>query len=281
MHAAYLFPTLDVFNQFRPIRELTILLTLAAVAMSTAPVAAGTPPPVTPFEASSGRRTPRYDETVSWLRDLSAASPLLEYATFGTSPEGRALPLIVADLRGRFTAEALADRGPDHAVVLVQACIHAGESCGKDAGMLLLRDLAADPALADRLLDHVTLLFIPIFNVDGHERFSAWGRINQNGPEEMGWRVNAANLNLNRDYMKADTVEMRAWLALWRAWLPDFFIDVHSTDGADYQYALTYILETHGNLEAGLTAWTRRYEEDLKYALAAQGWPIFPYVMLK
>ncbi|MBK9470997.1 MAG: M14 family metallopeptidase [bacterium] len=281
MHAAYLFPTLDVFNQFRPIRELTILLTLAAVAMSTAPVAAGTPPPVTPFEASSGRRTPRYDETVSWLRDLSAASPLLEYATFGTSPEGRALPLIVADLRGRFTAEALADRGPDHAVVLVQACIHAGESCGKDAGMLLLRDLAADPALADRLLDHVTLLFIPIFNVDGHERFSAWGRINQNGPEEMGWRVNAANLNLNRDYLKADTVEMRAWLALWRAWLPDFFIDVHSTDGADYQYALTYSLETHGNLEAGLTAWTLRYEEDLKAALAAQGRPIFPYVMLK
>lgn len=147
--------------------------------------------------------------------------------------------------------------------------------------MLLLRDLAADPALAERLLERVTLVFIPIFNVDGHERFSAWGRINQNGPEEMGWRVNAANLNLNRDYLKADTVEMRAWLAMWRAWLPDFFIDVHSTDGADYQYALTYSLETHGNLEAGLTAWTLRYEDDLKGALAAQGWPIFPYVMLK
>lgn len=147
--------------------------------------------------------------------------------------------------------------------------------------MVLLRDLAADRGLAERLLRHVTLVFIPILNVDGHERFSPYGRINQNGPEEMGWRVNAANLNLNRDHLKADTVEMRAWLALFRAWLPDFFVDIHSTDGADYQYAITYSLETHGNLEAGVTAWTRRYEQDLQAAMAAQGWPVFPYVTLK
>ncbi|MBK6733633.1 MAG: M14 family metallopeptidase [bacterium] len=281
MHAACSYPLLMIFGRFGTALWRAFFQALVIAMISAVAAAGGTPPPVTPYEASGGRRTPRYDETISWLQNLAAASPLLEYATFGTSPEGRPLPLVVADLRGRSTAEALADRGPDHAVVLVQACIHAGESCGKDAGMVLLRDLATDRDLAAHLLRNVTLLFIPIFNVDGHERFSAWGRINQNGPEEMGWRVNAANLNLNRDYLKADTVEMRAWLALWRAWLPDFFIDVHSTDGADYQYALTYSLETHGNLEAGLTAWTRRYEEDLKDALAAQGWPIFPYVMLK
>ena len=117
--------------------------------------------------------------------------------------------------------------------------------------MLLLRDLAVDP-VRRRLLARVTLLFIPIFNVDGHERFSPYNRINQNGPEQMGWRTTAPNLNLNRDYLKADTPEMRAWLALYQAWLPDFFIDIHSTDGADYQYAVTYSVETHGNLEAGL-----------------------------
>jgi hypothetical protein len=281
MHAACSYPLLMIPGRFGSALRRAFLQALVIAMVSAVAAAGGTPPPVTPYEASGGRRTPRYDETISWLQNLAAASPLLEYATFGTSPEGRPLPLVVADLRGRFTAAQLADRGEEHLVVLVQACIHAGESCGKDAGMLLLRDLAADPALAERLLERVTLVFIPIFNVDGHERFSAWGRINQNGPEEMGWRVNAANLNLNRDYLKADTVEMRAWLAMWRAWLPDFFIDVHSTDGADYQYALTYSLETHGNLEAGLTAWTLRYEDDLKGALAAQGWPIFPYVMLK
>lgn len=260
---------------------ILLALTLLAAALTTPAAAAPPATPPTPFEASGGRRTPRYEETVSWLRDLAASSPLLEMAGFGTSPEGRELPLVVADLDGRFAPGALADRGPDHAVVLVQACIHAGESCGKDAGMLLLRDLAADRALADRLLRRITLVFIPILNVDGHERFSPYGRINQNGPEEMGWRVNAANLNLNRDHLKADTVEMRAWLALFRAWLPDFFIDIHSTDGADYQYAVTYSLETHGNLEPGVTAWTRRYEQDMQSAMAAQGWPVFPYVTLK
>lgn len=281
MHPANPFPAKAIPGRFRLTCRQSFLIGLFTATLAVAAAAAETQLPVTPFEASGGRRTPRYDETVTWLRDLAAASPLLDYATFGTSPEGRPLPVVVADLRGRFTAEALADRGPDHAVLLVQACIHAGESCGKDAGMVLLRDLAADRDLAASLLRNVTLVFIPIFNVDGHERFSPYGRINQNGPEQMGWRVNAANLNLNRDHLKADSVEMRAWLALFRAWLPDFFIDIHSTDGADYQYVVTYSLETHGNLEAGVTAWTRRYEEGMKAAMAAQGWPVFPYVTMK
>ena len=254
-----------------------------AIALLAAGGAAAAPPAVlsTPCEASGGIRTPRYDETMTWLRGLAASSPLLRVTEFGRSPEGRPLPLVVADRQGRFTAAELADRGPGHVVVLVQACIHAGESSGKDAGLRLLRDLAADPALADSLLGHATLLFIPILNVDGHERFSPWGRINQHGPEEMGWRTTAANLNLNRDYLKADAPETRAWLELFRAWLPDFFIDLHETDGIDYQYAITYSLETHGNLEAGLTAWTRGFERDLCRAMAAQGWPLSPYVALK
>ncbi len=231
----------------------------------------------TPFEASGGRRTPRYDETVAWCRDLAASSPILQATTFGTSPQGRDLPLVVADLDGAFTPGA----NPERTVVLVQACSHAGESCGKDAGMLLLRDLAADPAYARSLLDRVTLLFIPIFNVDGHERFSPYGRVNQNGPVEMGWRVTAQNLNLNRDFLKADTPEMQAWLALFNAWLPEFFIDIHSTDGADYQYALTYSLETHGNLDPGLTDWTLGYEAAMHEQLAADGFPMFPYVSFR
>jgi len=256
-------------------------LLVAMTVASAFPAAAAVTGRPTPFEESAGRRTPRYEETMAWLRDLANGSPLLKVTDFGVSPEGRPLPLVIADRRGQFTAEELAKRGDDHLVVLVQACIHAGESCGKDAGLQLLRDLAADPELAERLLEKVTLLFVPIFNVDGHERFSPYGRINQNGPEEMGWRVTAANLNLNRDHLKADSVEMRAWLAMFGAWLPDFFVDIHSTDGADYQYPLTYSLETHGNLEAGVTAWTRRYEQDLTSAMAAQGWPVFPYVSLK
>ena len=237
--------------------------------------AAATEPP-TPFELSGGKATPRYAETVAWCRELADASPLLNATGFGVSPQGRDLPLVVADGRGRFTAAEHGDRG-DELVVLVQACIHAGESCGKDAGMQLLRDLVADGD-AHRWLDRVTLLFVPIFNVDGHERFGPYGRINQNGPEEMGWRVTANNLNLNRDFLKADTSEMRAWLALWRDWWPDFLVDVHSTDGADYQYALTYGLQTAGALEAGLTAWTKAYRDSVCDRMAADGFPLSPYV---
>ena len=257
------------------LRNYLFFLIISTIGLSLLPAAVtAASDPTTPYEDSGFLRTPRYDETVAWLADLAASSPLLRLTEFGTSPEGRALPLVIADLDGRFEPDLLGDR----TVVLVQACIHAGESCGKDAGMMMLRDMAGDPALATELLDGVTLLFIPIFNVDGHERYSAYGRINQNGPLEMGWRVTSANLNLNRDYIKADTVEMRAWLGLFNTWLPDFFIDVHSTDGADYQYALTYSVETHGNLDPALTAWTAAYETEMNEQLAAAGIPMFPYV---
>jgi len=234
----------------------------------------------TPYEESEGRRTPTYEETMAWFADLAADSPLIELTSFGTSPQGRKLPLVIADKEGRFTASANRDRD-DRVVLLVEACVHAGESCGKDAGMLLLRALAENPDLASTLLDKVTLMFVPIFNVDGHERFGPYNRINQNGPEEMGWRVTGQNLNLNRDFLKADTPEMRAWLGMFNEWLPDFFIDIHSTDGADYQYAITYSLETRGNMDPGLTAWTVAYENGMIAAMAADGYPLAPYVAFK
>jgi murein tripeptide amidase MpaA len=234
----------------------------------------------TPFEESGGTATPRYDQTMAWLEALAAGSPMLQVTDFGVSPQGRKLPLVIADLEGRFTPAAPESR-TGRVVLLVQACIHAGESCGKDAGMLLLRDMAEDPALAAALLERVTILFIPIFNVDGHERFGPYGRINQNGPQEMGWRTTARNLNLNRDFLKADAPEMRAWLALWNRWSPDFLIDIHSTDGADYQYAVTYSLETHGNMEAGLTGLTRGFEDEMTSRMAAEGWPMIPYVSFR
>lgn len=234
----------------------------------------------TPFEESQGRRTPTYQETTEWLGRLAADSSILQFRSFGTSAQGRDLPVVVADLAGRFRPEDHVDRG-DRMVVLVQACIHAGESCGKDAGMLLLRDLAADADYARRLLEKTTLVFIPIFNVDGHERFGPYNRVNQNGPEEMGWRVTAQNQNLNRDYLKADLPEMRALLGIFGRWNPDFYIDIHSTDGADYQYTLTYGLELRGNMEPGLTDWTSRYRDAMHPAMAADGHPIAPYVSFK
>ncbi|MCP4291669.1 MAG: M14 family metallopeptidase [bacterium] len=243
-------------------------------------VAFAEPVPETLFETSGGKKTPGYDETMTWFRNLAGQSDVLQMTTFGTSPEGRLLPLIIADLDHRFSPSQHATR-QDEVVLLVQACIHAGESCGKDAGMLLMRELATNPEVARKLLDKVTLLFIPIFNTDGHERFGPYNRINQNGPDEMGWRVNSRNQNLNRDFLKADTPEMRFWLKLYQEWLPDFFIDIHSTDGADYQYAITFGLETHGNMDAELSSWTSIYRDAMISGMSDVNFPMAPYVSFK
>ncbi|MCK4776177.1 MAG: peptidase M14, partial [Candidatus Krumholzibacteria bacterium] len=144
-------------------------------------------------EASGFKETPRYDETVEYCKTIDRASQWLKYTTFGKTPQGRDLPLLVADGDGQFSPDKV--RRDDKVVLLVQACIHPGESDGKDAGLMLLRDIAVTKKYPD-LLDHVTILFIPILNVDGHERFGPFNRINQNGPKEMGWRVTAQNLNL-------------------------------------------------------------------------------------
>lgn len=205
-------------------------------------------------EKTDYRQTPRYDETIAYSRRLDEASPLIRYQSFGKSGEGRDLPLLIASEGGTFTPEAARKAGK--AVLLVQACIHPGEPDGKDAGLALLRDIAVTKT-RQGLLDKVVLLFIPMYNVDGHERFGPYNRVNQNGPEEMGWRANATNLNLNRDYMKLDAPETRAWLKVWNQWKPDLLIDCHVTNGADYQYDITYIYEHHEHVPKAIVDWHR------------------------
>ena len=231
---------------------------------------------LTPYEQSGCKTTPRYAQTLEYCHKLQSASPCLKMVSIGKSPQGRDIQMLIVDHNRNFTPSAVRKSG--NVVIMVQACIHAGEPDGKDAGLMLIRDMLLTGKHKE-LLDHVTLLFIPIFNVDGHERFGPFNRINQNGPEEMGWRTTAQNLNLNRDYLKADAPEMQAWLKNNNLWNPDFFIDCHVTDGADYQYKLTYSLELGGNMEAGLTWWTRDYfEKNLLSLLDADNTPAFPYV---
>ncbi len=194
-------------------------------------------PWATPFERSGLERTPRCDETVAWLRRLADESPEVEMTSIGVSPEGREIVLVIASRDKAFTPAALAATGKP--LLFAQGGIHAGEIDGKDAGMMLLRDMTVRGTKSS-LLDRANLAFVPIFNVDGHERFSRFGRINQRGPVEMGWRTTARNLNLNRDYGLLDSPEMRAMVAALVAYAPDLYVDVHVTDGADYQYDVTW-----------------------------------------
>ncbi|MFN3857129.1 MAG: M14 family metallopeptidase [Caulobacter sp.] len=175
--------------------------------------------------------SPDYADTRAWFERLDAASDLIRLETFGTSPEGRPIYAVIASKDGaKFDAAK--------PVLLVQAGIHPGEIDGKDAGMMLLRDIAFYGK--DSLLDKVNLILIPILSVDGHERSGPYSRPNQRGPRIQGWRNTATNQNLNRDYMKLDQPEMRAVRAFSNRYRPDLYLDVHVTDGIDYQYDVTY-----------------------------------------
>ncbi len=230
------------------------------------------------YELSGYLETPRYDKTIEYCKQLDNFSPLVQYTSFGKSPQGRDLPLLIIDKNQNFTPESV--RASGNAVLLIEACIHAGESEGKDAGLMLIRDIVIHKKYPE-LLDHVTILFIPIFNVDGHERFSPYNRINQNGPKEMGWRTTAQNLNLNRDFIKADAPEMQQWLKIYTSWLPDFFIDVHTTDGADYQYKITYGMNVYGNMNSQHTDWQNKYMAEIEEMLKIDNVLIFPYVSFR
>ena len=210
---------------------------------------------LTHAEQTDYRETPRYAETIEYSKRLDQSSPLIKFESFGKSGEGRNLPLLIAAEGDTFTPEAARHAGK--AVILIQACIHAGEPDGKDAGLALLRDIAITRTRPG-LLKNLLVLFIPIYNTDGHERVSPYNRINQNGPAEMGWRTTSTYQNLNRDYMKADTSETRAWLSLWNHWKPDLFIDCHVTDGADYQYNITYQHEHHAGVAPSVLAWEEK-----------------------
>lgn len=175
--------------------------------------------------------SPNYADTRAWFDRLDAASDLIRIEQFGVSPEGRPIYAVIASKDG-------AAFDPSKPVLLAQAGIHPGEIDGKDAGMMLLRDIAFNGK--DGLLDKVNLILIPILSVDGHERASAYSRPNQRGPRIQGWRHTATNQNLNRDFMKLDQTEMQAVMGLIEKYDPSLYVDIHVTDGIDYQYDVTY-----------------------------------------
>jgi hypothetical protein len=209
----------------------------------------------TPTEICEYRCTPRYDETLSYIRRVVAAAPKqVKIESWGKTGEGRELVGVVVSKDGVFDPPAI--HQADRPVVYIQNGIHAGEIEGKDASLALLRDMVVTKTRAS-LLEKAVVIIVPVYNIDGHERVSRYNRINQNGPEEMGWRTQSNNLNLNRDYVKADAVETRQFLAYFTKWLPDFFIDDHVTDGADYQYDITYSIDFGPDVDPALAAWQR------------------------
>ncbi|MGY0652387.1 M14 family metallopeptidase [Luteimonas sp. A537] len=249
--------------------------TAAATAGTTAivgaprPAAAAAPPLSTVAEQSGFVRTGRYDEVLALCAGFATRYPeAVHCIDFGTTPEGRPMKALVASRSGALTPEAA--RAAGLPVLLVQGGIHAGEVDGKDAGFLALRQ-ALDGEAAPGALERQVLVFVPVFNADGHERFGAWNRPNQRGPEEMGWRTTAQNYNLNRDYLKADAPEMRAMLGLVEAWDPIAYVDLHATNGAQFEHDVSVQIEPLHSGDAALARAGLALRDGLLDGLAAQG----------
>jgi murein tripeptide amidase MpaA len=220
-------------------------------------------------EASGFRKTGRYAETIELCARFQAAYPdAVRCTEFGRTPEGRPMLAIVASRSGALDPVAARERGLP--VVLVQGGIHAGEIDGKDAGFLALRQ-ALDGKAAPGALEKLVLVFVPVFNVDGHERFGRWNRPNQRGPEEMGWRTTAQNYNLNRDYAKADTREMQQMLSLVERWDPLAVVDLHVTNGAKFRHDISIQVEPVNAGDAALRAAGRAWRDGVIADLRAAG----------
>ena len=218
------------------IRSVCLLALSAAVSLAQA-----APDLTTVSERSGFIKTGRYDEVIRLCAAFQSAYPQqVKCIDFGTTPEGRPMKALIVTRTGAFTpAAARARKLP---VTLIQGGIHAGEIDGKDAGFQAIHEIL-DGKLAKGALDKQVLIFVPVFNVDGHERFTPNNRPNQRGPVEMGWRTTAQNFNLNRDYVKADAPEMQAMLNMVNAWDPLVYVDLHVTDGAKFEHDVSIQVE--------------------------------------
>jgi len=195
-------------------------------------------PPRTRPELTAYRETSSYADVRTFLASLETLRLSLVFGAIGKTSEGREIPYVIAS-RPTVASPAEAKR-LERPIVYIQGNIHGGEVEGKDALLALVRDLALSPA--PNVLDSVVLIAVPIYNADGNERLASQSRnrTDQNGPELVGARANAQNLDLNRDYIKAEAPETRASLVMFNAWDPDVFVDLHTTNGSYHGYALTY-----------------------------------------
>jgi len=234
---------------------------------------------LTTGEKTQWQQTARYDETVRIMRRLAALSASVKVIQFGTTSQGRPMYAMIVSSDKAFTPAAAA--GANKAVILIQSGIHSGEIEGKDTALMLVRDMVITKTRA-AWLKNAIFLVIPVFNIDGHENRSPFNRANQNGPDITGTRAQAQELNLNRDYVKAATPEMRGFLGLYHAWMPDFMFDNHVTDGADYQYDVTWDMAHHDDIGAPTASWiNERYIPELNKRMEASGHLVSPYGALR
>jgi hypothetical protein len=228
----------------------------------------------TRFEQSTGTQTPTYLEAIEWWQKLDAQSGKVKMLTMGMTDAGYPLHLVVVSNNGDYNFDNI--RKNNKRVILINNGIHPGEPDGVDASMLLVRDIVTNKY---KIPDNVVLAFIPVYNIGGCLNRSANYRVDQNGPEEFGFRGNSQNLDLNRDFIKCDSKEARAFTAIFHLADPDVFLDNHVSNGADYQHVMTLLTTQHNKLGGEMGVYLEKTLEPAIYgAMKQKGYDLIPYV---
>ncbi len=227
-----------------------------------------------PFEVSGGEETSTYEEVISFYKRLSHTYPSISVFEVGKTDSGHPLHVVTFSKEKVSSLEDVTSHQKN--VLLINNGIHPGESDGIDASMMLLRDVAEGTIPPPQ---NTIIAVIPIYNVGGALNRNSHSRTNQNGPKAYGFRGNARNFDLNRDFIKADTKNAQCFAKIFHLLKPDWFIDNHVSNGADYQYVLTHLFTQHNKLGGALGEYLNdSFMPELQDSLALKNWDITPYV---
>lgn len=233
----------------------------------------------TPFEKDDNV-TATYYETIAYYEALAQVFPkTMRLETHGTTDSGHPLHTVTVDLDGDFEAKTIREKGK--MVLFVNNAIHAGEPCGVDASMLFIRDCLTQKKVQKRM-ENTVIVLIPFYNIGGGLNRGSHSRANQQGPVAHGFRGNAKNLDLNRDFIKCDSRNAQTFNQIYNEWLPDIFIDNHTSNGADYQYTMTLIPTQEDKLERPLADYmTNQLLPFLYKGMEKRNWEMTPYVYVR
>ncbi|CAL1516688.1 M14 family metallopeptidase [Chitinophaga sp. MM2321] len=228
----------------------------------------------TRFEQTNGQETATYPEVIKYYQLLTHRFPSLKMLEVGTTDAGFPLHLVIYSPQRDFDFNSLHKK--NKRIILINNGIHPGEPDGIDASMMLLRDLAQGKIT---LPDNIILAVIPVYNIGGMLNRSPWYRVDQNGPDAFGSRGNAQNLDLNRDFIKADSRNARAFQQIYHLTDPDVFVDNHVSNGADYQHIMTLLSTQHNKLGGAMGEFMHNtFEPGLYTLMKAKGYDLVPYV---
>ncbi|MBX0333272.1 hypothetical protein K3G39_08475 [Pontibacter sp. HSC-14F20] len=230
----------------------------------------------TPYEKGNKNQTATYDEAIDWYTKLDSAYDEVKMVPYGITDSGRPLHLVIVSTDKDFDPQSIKKK--DKRILLIQNGIHPGEPEGIDATMLLTRDYLQNKKLRKQL-DNVVLAIIPVYNIGGALNRNSHTRTNQEGPESYGFRGNARNFDLNRDYLKTDSRNAQTFHQIYREWDPDVFMDNHTSNGADYQHVMTLIPTQHNKLNQTLAGYLQgKMLPTLYEGMKKDKFPMVPYM---